>query len=157
MDQAENNARISERIRRIYEITAELEELYPGRHFTPDGHMVGSIGEVLVAENYGLQLLPASSETHDAIAPDGRYVQIKATQIKRISISSEPDYLIVIKLYPDGSFKECYNGRGRDVWNAAGLIQKNGQRSISLAKLSKLNDNQEETDRIQRKYVEGQI
>ena len=47
MDQAENNARISERIRRIYEITAELEELYPGRHFTPDGHMVGSIGEVL--------------------------------------------------------------------------------------------------------------
>ena len=44
--------------------------------------MVGSIGEVLVAENCGLQLLPASHETHHAVVPDGRYVQIKATQIR---------------------------------------------------------------------------
>lgn len=47
---SENNALISEKVKRIYAITAELEALYPGRHFTPDGHMVGSIGEVLVAE-----------------------------------------------------------------------------------------------------------
>ena len=92
MSAIENNALISEKVKRIYAITAELEDLYPGRHFTPDGHMVGSIGEVLVAENYGLKLLPASYETHDAVAPDGRYVQIKATQVKQISISSEPDY-----------------------------------------------------------------
>lgn len=103
MSTSENNALISEKVKRIYAITAELEALYPGRHFTPDGHMVGSIGEVLVAENYGLQLLPASHETHHAVVPDGRYVQIKATQINRIAISSEPDYLIVIKLLPDGS------------------------------------------------------
>lgn len=145
-----NNALISEKVKRIYAITAELEALYPGRHFTPDGHMVGSIGEVLVAENYGLKLLPASYETHDAVAPDGRYVQIKATQVKQISISSEPDYLIVIRLLPDGSFEEYYNGKGSPAWNAAGAMQKNGQRSISLSKLRRLNDEQNESDRIQR-------
>lgn len=50
----------------------------------------------------------------------------------------------------DRSFEECYNGKGATVWNAAGPIQKNGQRSISLAKLHKLNDEQNDTDRIQR-------
>lgn len=112
--------------------------------------MVGSVGEVLVAENYGLNLLPASYETHDAVASYGRYVQIKATQIKRIAISSEPDYLIVIRLLPDGSFEECYNGKGSVVWNAAGSMQKNGQRSTFLAKLRKLNGEQSDSDRIQR-------
>lgn len=150
MSAFENNALISEKVKRIYAITAELEALYPGRHFTPDGHMVGSIGEVLVAENYGLKLLPASHETHDAVASDGRYVQIKATQVKRIAISSEPDYLIVIRLLPDGSFEEYYNGKGTAVWNAAGPMQKNGQRSISLAKLRRLNSEQTVSDRIQR-------
>lgn len=144
------NDLVSEKIREIYAITAELESIYPGRHFTPDGHMVGSLGEVLVAEKYGLTLLPASYETHDAIAPDGRYVQIKATQIKRIAISSEPDYLIVIKLLADGSFEEYYNGKGSVVWNAAGALQKNGQRSISLSKLRRLNSEQNRDDRIQR-------
>ena len=71
---------IAEKIRKIYEITRELEEMYPGRHFTPDGHMVGSIGEVIAAEEYGLELFEASHPVHDARAQDGKLVQIKATQ-----------------------------------------------------------------------------
>jgi hypothetical protein len=31
-----------------YEIVSELENLFPGRRFTPDGHLVGSPGEVAV-------------------------------------------------------------------------------------------------------------
>jgi len=34
----------------IYRAVTELEALYPGRKFTPDGHLVGSIGEVVAAE-----------------------------------------------------------------------------------------------------------
>ena len=48
---------LEEKIRELYRITAELEEKYPGRRFTPDGHLVGSIGEVYAAEKYGLTLL----------------------------------------------------------------------------------------------------
>ena len=126
---------LSDKIKELYRITGELESEYPGRKFTPDGHLVGSIGEVLVAEHYGLELLPNSTKTHDAVSKDGKYIQIKATQKDSIAISSEPDYLIVIKLLSDGSWHEIYNGPGKPAWDNAGKLQKNGQRPISLSKL----------------------
>jgi hypothetical protein len=67
-------------IRQTYAVVAELEEHFPGRRFTPDGHLVGSIGEVLAAYHYGLTLLPASTGGHDAITEGGRPVQVKVTQ-----------------------------------------------------------------------------
>jgi len=44
----------------------------PGRKFMLDDHLVGSIGEVLAAYHYGLELLPTSAQWHDATARDGR-------------------------------------------------------------------------------------
>ena len=32
---------------KLYELVHELEQIHPGRHFTPDGHMVGSLGELV--------------------------------------------------------------------------------------------------------------
>ncbi|MEY3457412.1 MAG: hypothetical protein RL215_569 [Planctomycetota bacterium] len=37
--------RFPQLLRDIYAAVDELERMFPGRHFTPDGHMVGSIGE----------------------------------------------------------------------------------------------------------------
>ena len=125
----------AEKIKELYEISAELEKLFPGRHYTPDGHMIGSIGEALAASYYGLELFPASVETHDAKAADGRLVQIKATQISRISLSSEPQWLLVLRIHRNGTFSEEYNGPGYLAWEHCGKMQKNGQRPISLAKL----------------------
>ena len=137
---------LSDKIKELYKITNELESSYPGRKFTIDGHLIGSIGEVIVAEHYGLELLRNSTETHDAVATDGKYVQIKATQINRIAISSEPDYLIVIKIFSDGSWEEVYNGPGKPVWDNAGKMQKNGQRPISLRKLRYLMNSVDKKD-----------
>ena len=144
------NTNIATKIRQLYAITQELEHNYPGRKFTPDGHLVGSIGEVLVSEHYGLTLLPNSSETHDAVTKDGRLVQIKATQVKGVSISSEPEYVIVIKLFTDGSWEEVYNGSGKLVWNNAGKMQKNGQRYITLNKLQCLMSSVKKEEMISR-------
>ena len=141
---------LSDKIKELYKITNELESSYPGRKFTIDGHLVGSIGEVIVAEHYGLELLRNSTETHDAVSTEGKYIQIKATQINRIAISSEPDYLIVIKLFSDGSWKEVYNGPGKPVWDNAGKMQKNGQRPISLSKLRSLMNSVDKKDMIAR-------
>ena len=127
-----------------------MEHCYPGRKFTIDGHLVGSIGEVIVAEHYGLDLLPNSTKTHDARTKDGKMVQIKATQVKGIAISSEPDYLIVIRLLSDGSWEEIYNGPGRAAWDNAGKMQKNGQRPISLSKLRNLMGSVDINDKIAR-------
>ena len=139
-----------DKIKELYKITNELESSYPGRKFTIDGHLVGSIGEVIVAEHYGLKLLPNSTETHDAVSTDGKYVQIKATQINRIAISSEPEYLIVIKLFSDGLWEEVYNGPGKPVWDNAGKMQKNGQRPIYLSKLRSLMNSVDKKDTIAR-------
>jgi len=141
---------LSDKIKELFKITNELETEYPGRKFTIDGHLVGSIGEVIVAEAYGLELLAVGAKTHDAVSKDDKYVQIKATQIDRISISSEPDYLIVIKIYSDGSWEEVYNGPGKPVWDNAGKMQKNGQRSISLNKLRSLMNFADKNDAIAR-------
>ena len=55
----------------IYRAVKELEAAYPLRKFTPDGHLVGSIGEVIAAEALSLKLHPASYPCHDAF--DGLY------------------------------------------------------------------------------------
>jgi hypothetical protein len=129
---------IPELVKRLYGIVNELESHFPGRKFTPDGHLIGSIGEVLVAEKYNLDLLPNSAKTHDAVDKDGRLIQIKATQGVSIGISSEPDWLIVVKINKEGVAQEVYFGLGKPVWENAGKMQKNGQRRISLNKLRKL-------------------
>ena len=139
---------LSDKIKQLYKITNELEQAYPGRKFTVDGHLVGSIGEVIVAEHYGLSLLPNSTKTHDAVSKEGKQVQIKATQVKGIAISSEPDYLIVIRILPDGSWEEIYNGPGKTAWESAGKMQKNGQRPISLSKLRNLMGSVDAKDKI---------
>lgn len=141
---------LSDKIKALYVITSELERSYPGRKFTIDGHLVGSIGEVIVAEHYGLDLLPNSAKIHDAVSKEGRLVQIKTTQGKRINISSEPDYVIAIVLHTDGTWEEVYNGPGNLVWNSAGKMQKNGQRPISLSKLRSLMSIVKKTDMITR-------
>ena len=139
---------ITEIIQDLFETVRELELRYPGRKFSIDGHLLGSLGEVIAAEHYGLTLLPNSYEKHDAKDKQGRMVQIKATQINRIAISSEPDYLIVIQITPDGNWSEIYNGAGSRVWNNAGKMQKNGQRPVSVAKLKMLMESVQENEKI---------
>ncbi|MBR3537697.1 MAG: hypothetical protein IKN79_01325 [Eubacterium sp.] len=77
-----------------------LETEFPGRHFTLDGHLVGSIGEVMAAYYYGIELYKASTEKHDGVIND-REVQIKITQQDDIVICAEPDYLIIMPHLPD--------------------------------------------------------
>lgn len=145
----EPSTETAQAIRGLYAVTNHLGELYPGRHFTPDGHMVGSLGEVVAAEHYGLNLFTASAPVHDAEDPStGRLVQIKATQGKRVALYEEPKYLIVLLIHRDGTFEEVYNGPGRRVWETAGKPQKTGQRSVSLAELRELNADVAEGDRI---------
>jgi len=133
---------------RLYDVVSELEELFPERRFTPDGHLVGSLGEVAAAYRYGLELLPASEERHDAVTRNGRLVQIKATQREQTSLGSEPDHLLVLLLKRDGSVVEVFNGPGKLAWDEAGPSQKNGQCSLRLSKLRTLMERVLEEERI---------
>jgi hypothetical protein len=142
--------RVPDLVARIYAIVAELERLFPGRKFTPDGHMVGSIGEVMARYVYDVELLPPSTKEHDARASDGRLVQVKTTQVDRIPLSHEPRHLLVLQLGPDGRVAEVYNGPGARPWSEAGKEQRNGQKPISLVCLKRLQSSVAETERLPR-------
>lgn len=148
---------LSEKIKRLYGIVDGLESACSehGRHFTLDGHLLGSIGEVYAAERYGLRLLTSSAKRHDAVAGDGRLVQIKVTQDrakkKAVPLSHEPDYLLVLIIDDEGRFEEVYNGPGSKVWDLVRgkAVPSNGQYQISLSKLRELNENVSREDRVE--------
>jgi hypothetical protein len=147
--------RIPELVQCLYEIVNELEALFPGRAFTPDGHLVGSIGEVIAAHRYKLTLRPSSNAAHDAIASNGTKVEIKATQGKRVALRAEPEHLIVLQLSKDGTSREVYNGPGPEVWAACSPMGKNGQRGISLTRLRELMAAVPHAARLQAQHNDG--
>jgi hypothetical protein len=119
----------------LYSASAGLEALFPGRKFTLDGHLVGSVGEVVAAYMFDLDLNPASTLGHDARSRDGREVEIKLTQGDAVALRHEPEHLLVLQRQAGGPVRVVYNGPGAPVWQQAGRRQSNGQRRIGLAKL----------------------
>ena len=149
---------LSEAIRGLYAIIDGLEDecsKYPC-HFTLDGNLLGSIGEVYAAERYNLELFEAAHKAHDARTLDGtdRLVQIKITQKRTVNkvvgISHKPDCLLVLEVDDDGSFEEVYNGPGSPVWDLLKGKNKpaNGQYQISLSKLREKSGTVKNEDRI---------
>ncbi len=137
-----NHDKLQILVKQLYATVSELETMFPNRHFTPDGHLVGSLGECLVADAYGLSLLAASNKGYDAVTKNGIKVEIKATQSKSVSFRSKPEHVIVIKIMPDGTFEEIYNGSGARVWHQFANKNRptNGQFQISVSKLRTLNN-----------------
>lgn len=139
-------------VRELYATVNELETMFPGSHFTPDGHMVGSLGECLVADAYNLDLMMASNKGFDAVTEDGLEVEIKATQSNSVAFRSQPQHTIIIKILTDGTFEEIYNGPGVLVWEQfkGKRLPSNGQFQISLNKLRQLNQTVAQADRVPR-------
>lgn len=127
----------------IYRAVTELKRLYPDRKFTSDGHLVGSIGEVIAAKHFGLTLYGMSEPGHDAHDANGDNVQIKLTAGKGISMYSDCVRLIVLRIVSPEEVEVVYDGLGAPAWAAAGSMQKNGQRTVSLAKLRAIAEQQE--------------
>jgi Family of unknown function (DUF6998) len=129
-------------VKQLYKLVEKFNQLpnAADRRFTPDGHLVGSLGEVIAAYHYDLRLLPNSAKTHDAETNDGthRMVQIKLTQAKSIGIHDKPDHLLVLHLSREGKVEEVFNGPGDIAWKCFGKrAASNGQKSASVYRLKK--------------------
>lgn len=128
----------------LYAVVQKLEAAAPGRKFTPDGHMVGSIGEVVAATWFGLTLNAASTEGFDATAPDGTKVEVKTTQQKRgyFALKStcwKDVHLLALKINPaEGSVRVVFNGPYDLIWENCGPLQKWNGRTITVARAEKL-------------------
>lgn len=152
-------------INELIAITAKLREKYNkyGKQFTLDGKLVGDIGEVLVAEAYGLTLYDENKQKHDGYVKTEkgrREVQIKASFSKRSYFPTKyvPDYYIAVQLNNDGTFLELFNGPGRIIiehYVKKRGLKNAGQHVYTLSGniLETLNDNLKKescSQRIQR-------
>lgn len=142
-------------IRQLLRVVGQLHAAYPNKRFTLDGRLVGDLGEVLVAEEYDLRLHEGLRKHHDAIASDGRQVQIKTTMQNALTFPADhtPDYYLGIKIHEDGKFDEIFNGPG----SVAGLAvrdwkhPKTNLHSISINALRILNEAVKPEDRIPKR------
>jgi hypothetical protein len=121
----------------LYRAVAKLEALYPSRKFTLDGHLVGSIGEVVAAEALGLTLHPMSCRGHDAYDANGD-VQIKMTAGKSVAMRASCLRLVVLRVVSPEEAEIVYDGPGAPAWECACKAGTNGQRAVSLKKLRAL-------------------
>jgi len=146
---------IRKAIEDLLQIVEHLHIEYPKKQFTLDGRLVGDLGEILVEQEYELDLYDGIAAHHDGETPDGRRVQIKATMKKALSfpIDHVPDYYLGIKIHPNGEFTEIFNGPGsvaaQSVKNR--VPTKNGLHMVSLSALQRLNQTVNDDDRITRR------
>ncbi|WP_119462919.1 DUF6998 domain-containing protein [Rhodospirillaceae bacterium SYSU D60014] len=127
-------------LNRLFEIVDCLERFVPQRKFTPDGHLVGSIGDAVAAYAYGLALLSQSGAIHDASAASGQLVQVKLTgRDRNVQLTHPYEHLIVLRLTGRREFREVYNGPGAPPWALVADQKPLGaQRPISLTVLQRL-------------------
>jgi hypothetical protein len=146
---------ITEGLRLIFQGIAHLENAFPHRAFTIDGRLVGDIGEVIAALEYDIVLEEVSRATHDAVTPDDRNVQIKATFKDSLTFGSVPDYYLGFKLHPDGQHEEIFNGPGRVIFDR--YVGRKGVGvnllSFPITELRKLSKQVPEHERIPKRKV----
>jgi hypothetical protein len=85
-----------------------------------------------------LTLKRASFTGCDATTPDGRDVEVKATQGDKVGLRCLPSHLLVLHLDTKGGVAEVYNGPGETVWPHVSRRQRNGQSAISVSWLRAL-------------------
>ncbi|MBR4700945.1 MAG: hypothetical protein IKP19_04540 [Oscillospiraceae bacterium] len=135
MENQSNFDFITQKISELLHIVNELEERFPERKFTLDGHLFGSLGEKIAEYYYGISLSKTGTKTFDGII-DGIEVQIKITQSESVDINDIPQHLLVLFLHKkDGVVYEVYNGPCDWLKNCKRT--KNGWYTRSLVSLSK--------------------
>lgn len=149
-----DGAKLGSIIAELQQIVDKLQAAYPGRKFTLDGHIIGSIGEVWAANKFGLALKEHSFKGYDAVAPDGKPVEIKtARNSKQINFSATEsdnllaERLIVVKISPELEISTIYDGPALPVWEAANEDKKRGRRTISVNKVIELQRSLNNKDR----------
>jgi len=146
---------IPDALNQLQGIVVALQQTYPKKRFTLDGRLVGDLGEVLAESVYDVQLFTGLEKHYDGICSDGRLVQIKTTLKDSLTFPCDhiPDYYLGIKILPDGSCQEIFNGPGK----VAHELVKNRKQtktnlhSISVKSLMKQNKTVQDVDRITKK------
>ncbi len=108
---------IARALESIFSGSSHLKDSFPDRQFTIDGRLVGDVGEVIAAMVYEIELDEVSQPIRDGTASNGGRVQIKATFQDALTFKTVPEYYLGIKINPNGTFEEIYNGPGQPIFD----------------------------------------
>ncbi len=147
-------------IQQLLAVTRALKEKYKHhcKSFTLDGKLVGDIGEVLVADHYGLTLYGDNKKVYDGFVTgdENKKVQIKASFNNYFYFSKDlnniPEYFIAVQLKEDGTFEEVFNGLGALIYDKMLSHLPNERKHnyrLSVKKLQELN-NDPKNEKIRR-------
>ena len=94
-----NAKRIYQLLNQLYSVCDELSQECDGRPCTPSGFCVGTPGEFLAADAFGLTLLPGNSKDFDALTDLGEPVQIRTSgKGAYVPIYGGEGLLLVVKI-----------------------------------------------------------
>lgn len=127
-----DTADFKKKISKIYEISNELGRAYNIDRCTPDGHLLGAIGQIAAKIAYGLEFGSEMNE-HNCTWSDGTRrinVQVRSTGRGNIALREEPEHLIALSIFENGAIRLLYNGPGKHVWKRI-QHQKNSQKYAS--------------------------
>ncbi len=143
---------IKRKIVTLQKIVKEINTEFPHRPFTLDGRLVGDLGEIIAETVYDLKLNKGVTPYHDAMSRE-RNVQIKATFKKSLTFSHVPEYYLGLKLYPDGSFEEIFNGPGKVIRDRYAKRKGIGKQLLSfpIKVLGGLSGEVKASDRIKKR------
>jgi hypothetical protein len=141
---------------RLWKAREHLYEHYDRKlAFTLDGKLVGDIGEAVAAEAFGLELCGNRRPGVDALARDGRTVQIKATGLANGGPAFSPGeatakHLLFLRIdFPKGTATVVYNGPEAPI---RALLSRNGKgtRSALLSQVKEQAKKVRAKDRLRR-------
>ena len=125
-----------EKIAAIYEIANELGREFHISTCTPDGHLVGAIGQIAAKIAFGLEFGSDQTEHNCTWSDENRNinVQVRCTGRGSIAIRKEPEYLIALGISEIGKIYLLYNGPWKYVWKRIER-QKQAQKCASRNQL----------------------
>lgn len=124
------------KIAEIYEIANELGREFNITNCTPDGHLLGAIGQIAAKIAFGLSF-GSGMEEHNCTWSDEKRtldIQVRCTGRGSIAIRKEPEYLIALGISETGKIRLLYNGPGEYVWERI-KHQKQSQKYASKNQL----------------------
>jgi hypothetical protein len=140
----------------MFEAQKELHKVFPKKPFTPDGRMIGDIGEAIAELTYQVAIDKCLRKHWDGKREDVcagcPEVQVRATQKDVGYVKESPDdgCLLVFKIFPDGTWECCYNGNTARVWRSldAKKVNRAGEKFIGLDALRELDRAVGEGERV---------
>ena len=127
-----NNSKVRMLIQELFRISNQLEAELPGRGLMPAGQQLGNLGELLIADRFGLELSPPMQKGIDAHTSDGTKVQRKTTTSRGVGIPlgrEQPDgdvYLLAGLLNANGTCEVIFNGPMVLAWSIRQPTRKSG-------------------------------